>query len=165
MCYANVEQHFTPASDRICAAIHLHARQILLIKKLSQCHNQSNCLLTEVINAITHEFILLAAALITLCLCVDLLTSCQLPVASLEWLQIAAGSSNGPSLACVVREQIGLDTQRGRRRDKAVANWAASGGKWKATEICSNFATKFAATFTTIFGAWSSSLYIELGSF
>lgn len=89
VCYANVEQHFTPASDRICAAIHLHARQILLIKKLSQCHNQSNCLPTEVINAITHEFILLAAALITLCLCVDLLTSCQLPVASLEWLQIA----------------------------------------------------------------------------
>lgn len=92
MCvrYANVEQHFTPAFDRICAAIHLHARQILLIKKLSQCHNQSNCLPTEVINAITHEFILLAAALITLCLCVDLLTSCQLPVASLEWLQFAA---------------------------------------------------------------------------
>lgn len=45
----------------------MHAIQIRLIKKLSQCHNQSNCLqqqqqqLWRVINAITHEFILLAA--------------------------------------------------------------------------------------------------------
>lgn len=53
---------FPPQSD-------LHAIQIRLIKKLSQCHNQSNCLqqqqqqqqLWRVINAITHEFILLAA--------------------------------------------------------------------------------------------------------
>lgn len=88
LCKCRATFHACLRSD--LAAIHLHARQILLIKKLSQCHNQSNCLPTEVINAITHEFILLAAALITLCLCVDLLTSCQLPVASLEWLQFAA---------------------------------------------------------------------------
>lgn len=39
------DQYFTPApADSPTDAIHLHAMQILLIKKLSQCHNQSNCL-------------------------------------------------------------------------------------------------------------------------
>lgn len=44
VCYANVPSNISRLPPPICAAIHLHAMQILLIKKLSQCHNQSNCL-------------------------------------------------------------------------------------------------------------------------
>lgn len=48
VCYANVPSNISRqpllTPNPICAAIHLHAMQILLIKKLSQCHNQSNCL-------------------------------------------------------------------------------------------------------------------------
>lgn len=84
---------------------------------------------------------------------VDLLTSCRLPVASLEWQQFATDngcSSNGRSLACVVPSSLASTGNDAGGETKLLLIELKV--EVKASERCSNFAKKFAATFSTIFG-------------
>lgn len=140
------EQYFTPAfadspTDVCCNPFACHAnspnqetvamsqsKQLSELKLSMQLHMSSYY--SQHLSVCTHS------------VSVDLLTSCPWMAAICNRQRL---QQQRTKFGMCRAEQFGLDTQRRRRRDKAVANWAESGseGKWKMQQLCQEVCCNF----------------------